>query len=375
MTRKVEKGKNKCEPYWEEEEGASATHAGFTVQTVSVKRSVSNYLLSTLKLSADGETRELYHFWYDGWPDLGVPSTSAKDMIDLAKVVNRCCAAVASPMVVHCSAGIGRTGVFIGLDQAIHQLHIAHRWDLVETIGRLREDRGGMVQTPVQAEFLLNLVTNYANNSLEGESDGSPLASEEGEPETDADEGPFAPPDTADDQAAMMAALEGRMDLDNLDLDLRDGPGSDEEEPEAPPGMSAERMSRVECMQVLMKAKLPFQECNRDLDLLRDMVDEYGLATLGPGAAPTAPAAELEVVPGPDAPSAPAPPAATAAAAAEEPPLARSLSITRGSVTLPTLDKVDHSQHTSEKERLAALSNPEESAARASALDFSFSFS
>ena len=166
VTRKTEQGKSKCDSYWEEEEGGSVDHAGFTVKTVSVKRSSSNYSLTTLELSAAGETRQVYHFWYDGWPDLGVPSTNAKDIIDLAKMVNRCCAAAASPMVVHCSAGIGRTGVFIGLDQAIHQLHADYRCDLVETIGRLREDRGGMVQTTVQAEFLLNLVTNYANGSL-----------------------------------------------------------------------------------------------------------------------------------------------------------------------------------------------------------------
>ena len=53
---------------------------------------------------------------------------------------------------------------------------------------------------------------------------------------------------------------------------------------------------------------------------------------------------------------------------------ARSGSVTRGSVTMPELAKVNHAQYSSEKERIAALSNPKESAARASALDFSFNF-
>jgi len=86
----------------------------------------------------------------------------------------------------------------------------------------------------------------------------------------DVDFGGAAEDDAPDEEAARMAAMDGQMSL--FDLGVGGGGGL----PAEP--VNADHMSRVECMKVLMKAKLPFQECDRDLGLLRKMVEEYHLA-------------------------------------------------------------------------------------------------
>ena len=88
--------------------------------------------------------------------------------------------------------------------------------------------------------------------------------------------------DVPDEAAARMTAMDRQMLLSDLGL----GGGSGSGLPSEP--VSADHMSRVECMKVLMKAKLPFQECDRDLGLLRKMVEEYHLVIPDPSASEAA---------------------------------------------------------------------------------------
>eukprot|EP00056_Hartaetosiga_gracilis_P007691 m.111308 g.111308 ORF g.111308 m.111308 type:complete len:134 (-) comp12762_c1_seq23:756-1157(-) len=66
------------------------------------------------------------------------------------------------PMVVHCSAGIGRTGTFIAIDHCIRQLEDDGRTEPLEVISALRRSRGGMVQHPQQYEFVQRACVEYA---------------------------------------------------------------------------------------------------------------------------------------------------------------------------------------------------------------------
>ena len=66
------------------------------------------------------------------------------------------------PWVVHCSAGIGRTGTMIAIDHGMHLLRNTGRADTLEIIAKLRRCRGGMVQHPVQAEFVHQTLARYA---------------------------------------------------------------------------------------------------------------------------------------------------------------------------------------------------------------------
>lgn len=68
------------------------------------------------------------------------------------------------PWCVHCSAGIGRTGTMIALDHGMHLLRNTGLANTLEIIGKLRKCRGGMVQHPVQAEFVDQCLTRYASS-------------------------------------------------------------------------------------------------------------------------------------------------------------------------------------------------------------------
>ena len=64
-----------------------------------------------------------------------------------AAAVNSYTSSLPGPKILHCSAGIGRTGTFCAIDMGMRQLDTERRVDILDIVCRLREDRGGMVQT------------------------------------------------------------------------------------------------------------------------------------------------------------------------------------------------------------------------------------
>lgn len=123
LTSPVEKGTVKCEVYWPTEAGTSATYGAFTVQCERVEQHSSSVLISTLLLRLATGPRDkalrVSHLHYTGWPDHGVPQSSQ----DFLAVVG-CLEALRSvagggAMLVHCSAGVGRTGVLVVVTVAL----------------------------------------------------------------------------------------------------------------------------------------------------------------------------------------------------------------------------------------------------------------
>ena len=81
-------------------------------------------------------------FHYITWPDFGIPQNSF-ELINLIKKVNSC---NFSRIVVHCSAGVGRTGTYIALSRLMEQIDtLAEHLDVFGTVLSLRSDRKMMV--------------------------------------------------------------------------------------------------------------------------------------------------------------------------------------------------------------------------------------
>ena len=177
LTRFEERGKVKCSPYWGPTPGDRKSYAGFTVTTLKKTRSLYNYTVTELAVTADGESRNVRHYWFDAWPDLGVPPGDADDLLRLNEDVIGFRGDETYPLVVHCAAGIGRTGVFIGLDIAINSLHCTGDFALVPTIKMMRNNRGCMVQTAEQAGYLLALIDKYRSDCVSGEAKPRPVIS------------------------------------------------------------------------------------------------------------------------------------------------------------------------------------------------------
>ncbi|NXL54251.1 PTPRK phosphatase, partial [Podilymbus podiceps] len=156
LTGLVEQNKIKCEQYWPEQE---QVYGDFTV-TLNNTRTTTGLVTRILCLQKAGCAlpRVVEQFHYLLWPDHGVPRNPAQ-LLCLVEVVNkRRLEAPAGPVLVHCSAGIGRTGTFIALDFLLKMGKAEGKVDVFHCVQRLREQRVSMVQTKEQYTFLYEVL-------------------------------------------------------------------------------------------------------------------------------------------------------------------------------------------------------------------------
>eukprot|EP00049_Salpingoeca_infusionum_P012780 m.237413 g.237413 ORF g.237413 m.237413 type:complete len:385 (+) comp15269_c0_seq2:1230-2384(+) len=121
------------------------------------------YILTELRVSKGSEHKTVNHYWFTDWPDHGVPANTT-NVIMMLRDVRRHCASEGGrgPPVVHCSAGIGRTGTFIAIDHCIRLLEDVGKVEPLDVINNLRLCRGGMVQHPQQYECVQSACIQYA---------------------------------------------------------------------------------------------------------------------------------------------------------------------------------------------------------------------
>ncbi|KAM6035204.1 receptor-type tyrosine-protein phosphatase U-like isoform 2-T2 [Theristicus caerulescens] len=156
LTGLVEQNKTKCEQYWPEQE---QVYGDFTV-TLNNTRTTTGLVTRIFCLQKAGCAlpRLVEQFHYLLWPDHGVPRNPAQ-LLCLVEVVNKRALEVpAGPVLVHCSAGIGRTGTFIALDFLLKMGKAEGKVDVFHCVQRLREQRVSMVQTQEQYTFLYEVL-------------------------------------------------------------------------------------------------------------------------------------------------------------------------------------------------------------------------
>ncbi|XP_050841372.1 tyrosine-protein phosphatase non-receptor type 7 isoform X2 [Serinus canaria] len=155
----------KCVHYWPEKEG---TYGPFTIHVQGVSESVE-YVVRDLSIQLGKECRKVKHILFPSWPDQQTPE-SAKPLLHLVAKVEEALQTAASPgpIVVHCSAGIGRTGCFIATRIGCQQLQDTGEVDILGIVCHLRIDRGGMIQTSEQYQFLHHTLALYASQLPEG---------------------------------------------------------------------------------------------------------------------------------------------------------------------------------------------------------------
>ena len=174
LTRLDEADTPKCARYWPLTVGGVVCHAfpGYgevTVKTVSsgalspgVERSVLE--LSCRRAGAGAtQRRRVEHFWCTIWKDHGVPAAAGiPELLELVAAARPDPGGDAPPTVVHCSAGIGRTGAFIAIDAGCRVLATTGSVDLPVVLDRLRDDRGNLVQNASQLDFVHAAVSQHA---------------------------------------------------------------------------------------------------------------------------------------------------------------------------------------------------------------------
>ncbi|KAL3313494.1 hypothetical protein Ciccas_007905 [Cichlidogyrus casuarinus] len=165
MTRLEEKVRSKCECYWPMEEGETPhVYEEMEVSLVDCLE-LAYYTLRTLvvKNLATQEERQVKHFQYTAWPDHGSPRHPAPILMFIERI-NQTRAELEStaPTVVHCSAGVGRTGALIAIDMLLAQLTQEAAVNVKQVVSQLRSQRNFMVQTQDQYEFIYEAVLEAA---------------------------------------------------------------------------------------------------------------------------------------------------------------------------------------------------------------------
>ncbi|XP_058481073.1 receptor-type tyrosine-protein phosphatase R [Solea solea] len=158
MITKLKEKNEKCVLYWPEKRGIY----GKVEVLVNSVRECEHYTTRSLTLKCGNQTRVLQHYWYTSWPDHKTPA-SALPLLQLMDDVetDRRNAAALGPVIVHCSAGIGRTGCFIATTIGCRQLQSEGVADVLSITCQLRADRGGMIQTGEQYEFVHHVLSLY----------------------------------------------------------------------------------------------------------------------------------------------------------------------------------------------------------------------
>lgn len=163
VTNEIEKAKIKCVRYWPDYnmtmvvDGREVTNIGET--------STGEYIIREFELEEDlvpgrntRRFRKIFHYQYIGWPDHGVPGdpNALLDMLALIEATQKTFQ-YPGPRIVHCSAGIGRTGTVIVINLLLnlwYQKGAIDEKDVPQTVQKVRCQRGGMVQTEAQYRFI-----------------------------------------------------------------------------------------------------------------------------------------------------------------------------------------------------------------------------
>ncbi|XP_072244883.1 receptor-type tyrosine-protein phosphatase C [Leuresthes tenuis] len=154
VTRCEEGNRIKCAQYWPSRDRETEIFEEFIVKLTS-ENHYPDYIIRHLSLTNKREKnseREVTHIQFMSWPDHGVPGEPHL-LLKLRRRVNAFKNFFSGPIVVHCSAGVGRTGTYIGIDAMMEGLEAEGRVDIYGYVVRLRRQRCLMVQ--VEAQYIL----------------------------------------------------------------------------------------------------------------------------------------------------------------------------------------------------------------------------
>ncbi|NXI50518.1 PTPRO phosphatase, partial [Chloroceryle aenea] len=153
LTQCNEKRRVKCDHYWPFTEDPVA-YGDITVEMLSEEEH-TDWVYRNFRISYADEVQDVMHFNYTAWPDHGVPTTNAAESIlQFVQMVRQKSAKSKGPVIIHCSAGVGRTGTFIALDRLLQHIRDHEFVDILGLVSDMRSYRMSMVQTEEQYIFI-----------------------------------------------------------------------------------------------------------------------------------------------------------------------------------------------------------------------------
>uniref|UniRef100_A0A914ZCI5 SH2 domain-containing protein n=2 Tax=Parascaris TaxID=6254 RepID=A0A914ZCI5_PARUN len=130
----TESGKSRCAQYWPPDVGGKAEHAGVIIRNLHVDDDDSTLVITKLDAEGRGEHLSLKHLRWKNWPDKGVPLS----VLAPFRLLTMSRQSTNRPTIVHCSAGIGRTGCIVATEMCIQLLLTLKPFSIIRAIQQLR---------------------------------------------------------------------------------------------------------------------------------------------------------------------------------------------------------------------------------------------
>lgn len=160
----------KCDKYWPTPGDQTMVFGVYTVDYINIEIH-EDFIVTQLKLTNTRSevSRDIWHMQFRSWPDFGTPETSdailkyrdsvLKKQLDAIEITG---GSSYPPIVVHCSAGIGRSGTFVTIDICIQKLETTGLVDVKSVVEKLRQQRYNSIQTKDQYIFCYKSMIDYA---------------------------------------------------------------------------------------------------------------------------------------------------------------------------------------------------------------------
>ncbi|CAO2580880.1 Tyrosine-protein phosphatase non-receptor type 3 [Lemmus lemmus] len=164
LTTLTERGRTKCHQYWPDPPDVM-DHGIFHVQCQAEDCTIAYVSREMLVTNTEtGEEHTVTHLQYVAWPDHGVPDDSS-DFLEFVKYV-RSLRVDGEPALVHCSAGIGRTGVLVTMETAMCLIERNLPIYPLDIVRKMRDQRAMMVQTSSQYKFVCEAILRVYEEGL-----------------------------------------------------------------------------------------------------------------------------------------------------------------------------------------------------------------
>ncbi|XP_052213906.1 tyrosine-protein phosphatase 99A-like isoform X2 [Dreissena polymorpha] len=164
ITNLVERGRPKCDMYWPNE--GQETYGSVVVKHLNtISRSHYTVRLFSLKSNKNKKSKQVserivHQYHYTEWPDHGVPEFT----LPVLKFIQKSSGdnpPGAGPIVIHCSAGVGRTGTYILIDSMIHKIKDTQTINVPAFLLHIRNQRKSLVQTEEQYILIHEAIAEY----------------------------------------------------------------------------------------------------------------------------------------------------------------------------------------------------------------------
>eukprot|EP00794_Sanderia_malayensis_P005971 gene5971-6667_t len=163
--KEIELGKHRCQRYWPLE-GDELVFDQITVTLINVKSLDDNLVERQIRATYGSDELLLSQVHYTAWPDHGAPRTT-RDIIRLIEFMREIHPWDDPPVLVHCSAGCGRTGAIVAIDYGRRILRkMPEKFSVLELVVMLRKQRPAMVQSKEQYEYLYEVFKDLINEQL-----------------------------------------------------------------------------------------------------------------------------------------------------------------------------------------------------------------